>query len=72
MGNPDLVVIINHISTFIVKGKEYDGEYYKGAIDIAVKRYIEQAKEILKTADKPEELNFSIRKIEIYELYEEV
>jgi len=70
MGNPDLVIIINRGEyNFILKGIEYNGHMYNDIVfKIATERYIDWANGIAKIADKPEELNFMIKKIEIYEI----
>jgi hypothetical protein len=67
MGNPDLAIVFNHGEiSFFINGADY--ETRKEAIDIGIYKYesyIEEAKSI---ADKPEELNFEIKSINIYEV----
>ena len=68
MGNPDLIIIFNKgEKVFSIKGIEYDNR--KDAIQFAITRYEKWSKDIFKLADKPEELDFTIRSIEIYEIY---
>lgn len=67
MGNPDLIIIINQ-KVFYINGTEYTNrnEAIKKTIDMW-QNYMESLKMI---ADKPLELCFDIKQIEIYEFFE--
>ena len=69
MGNPDLVIVFNQKESFLVNGADYNTR--KEAIDIGIFKYGVYTNEILEIAEKPEELNFEITSINIYELFKE-
>ena len=67
MGNPDLVIVFNDgEKSFVINGNYYNTR--KEAIDIGLYRYGRYVNEVMDIADKPEELNFEIRSINIYVL----
>ena len=67
MGNPDLCMVFNNGEvSFIIKGTDYNTR--KEAIDIGLFKYGAYADEVFEMADKPEELNFEIKSINIYEI----
>jgi len=68
MGNPDLIIIINGYKVIEVLGSEYDGNLYDMAIKIAIGRFRAYIDKLLDEADKPEEIDTIVRKIEVYEI----
>ena len=66
MGNPDLVVVFNQKESFFINGADYNTR--KEAIDIGLLKYGNYVNEIRGMADYPEELNFEIKSINIYEI----
>jgi len=68
MGNPDLLIVFNNGEiNFLIKGTDYNTQ--KEAIDIGLFKYGEYINEVMDIADKPEELNFEIRSINIYTIH---
>lgn len=68
MGNPDLIIIINGIKVIKINGNEYSGYFYDEAIKLAIERHRQDIKDILKIADFPEQIDDTIKKIEVFEI----
>lgn len=68
MGNPDLIIVFNNgeVSFFIV-GQTYNTR--EEAIQLGLEEWRRYIKTVYKEADKPEELYFEIKSINIYELW---
>lgn len=67
MRNPDLCIVFNNGEvSFILLGLYYETRW--GVLTWAHCKYCDYVKSVLDMADKPEELNFEIRSINIYEL----
>ena len=69
MGNPDLIIIINDYKVIEVLGTEYDiyNHLYDEAIKIAMRKFGDFVEQNRKEAEKPEEVEDWVRKIEVFE-----
>jgi len=65
MGNCDLAIIINDWA-YILSGKEYNN--VDEAIGIAIAKYEHYIETLKQQAEKPEEIESDIRKIQVYEI----
>lgn len=69
MGNPNLVAIINNKIAFIISGDEYNSGSGWTQVDIAIDLYKKYISKFIAIADKPEEIDQTIYKIEFVELF---
>jgi hypothetical protein len=67
MGNSDLIIIINNWSFFIL-GKNYENRF--DAIRKAIEKFEKDYEELLKVAEKPEEISGGIEEIKEIKIYE--
>ncbi|MHB8276388.1 MAG: hypothetical protein ACYDIA_01875 [Candidatus Humimicrobiaceae bacterium] len=70
MGNPDLIIVFNNGEfVFLIAGNKYNTR--EEAISISFTKRRLQIGKIYEEADKPEELSFEIKSINIYEIREQ-
>ena len=68
MGNLDVVVVFNNGEvSFLLISPDSREE----AIIISMEKWYQYTKDMEQLADKPEELNFEIKSINVYEIYKE-
>ena len=67
MGNADLIIIINGYKVFEIMGTEYEGNGYDEVIKMVIEKFNQHINEMKELADKPEEIDEVVKKIEVFE-----